>query len=149
MLQIFNDRFEIDEIKNNNILRAENFILIRCPEIDLYFNVSTKEWSNPNYAQLIPKGIPLKMCQPKQFVFRETYLGYYLNSFQVFDLTTSDLKFLFPEYEFIVEQAMKLNLPFIYTAFRKECNEFIKNMNTTSLTKATEMSAKQMLIFQV
>ena len=148
MLQIFNDRFEIDEIKNNNILRAENFILIRCPEIDLYFNVSTKEWSNPNYAQLIPKGIPLKMCQPKQFVFRETYLGYYLNSFQVFDLTTSDLKFLFPEYEFIVEQAMKLNLPFIYTAFRKECNEFIKNMNTTSLTKATEMSAKQLTIFQ-
>ena len=52
-----------------------------------------------------------------------------ISSFQVFDLTTSDLKFLFPEYEFIVEQAMKLNLPFIYTAFRKECNEFIKNMD--------------------
>lgn len=148
MLKIFNDEFEIDEIRDNNVLRAGNLILIRCPDIDLYFNVTTKEWSDPNYAQLIPKDIPLKMCQPKQFVFRQTYLGYYLNSFQIFDLTTSDLKFLFPEYEFIVEQAMKLDLPFIYTAFRQGCNEFIKNMNTTSLTKATEMSAKQLAIFQ-
>ena len=148
MLKIFNDEFEIDEIRDNNVLRAGNLILIRCPDIDIYFNVTTKEWSDPNYAQLIPKDIPLKMCQPKQFVFRQTYLGYYLNSFQIFDLTTSDLKFLFPEYEFIVEQAMKLDLPFIYTAFRQGCNEFIKNMNTTSLTKATEMSAKQLAIFQ-
>ena len=56
--------------------------------------------------------------------------------------------FLFPEYEFIIEQAIKLQIPFILKAFRSNCTAFIKNVNTTSLVKATEMSAKQMLIFQ-
>lgn len=131
-----------------NVLRHKDIILYKDSNVTLQYNISTKEWNNPDYAKLIPKNQPLKLCQLKSFVFRNTEFGCYLNIFQAGDLTTNDLSFLFPEYGYIIEQAIKLQLPFILSAFRSNCSECIKNIDSTSIVKATEMSAKQMNLFQ-
>lgn len=147
MLEDFKQEFG-ENFDTCNVFRLGDIILYKDPNVTLQYCVSTQKWDNPNYATLIPKDIPLKMCQRKLYVFRNTYFGSYLNTYQSGDITTNDFNFLFPEYEFIIEQAIKLQIPFILKAFRSNCTAFIKNVNTTSLVKATEMSAKQMLIFQ-
>lgn len=144
----FYDEFS-DDWNTANVFRSGNMILIRSSKLGyLWYNVETKQWSNDNYKELAELPEDLVFCQPKQYVFRGSYLGYYLNTFRVEKLTTKDLNFLFPEYEFIVEQAIKLQIPFVLNAFRQNSNNLIKNNNTTSLVKATELSVKQLDAFQ-
>lgn len=141
--------FEPDELSSSNVLRITDYILYKTPEGNyIFFDVENKTWSDPDYATIFKPIVNLSFCQPKQYVFRSTYLGDYLNTFRIEKLTTHDFSFLYPEYEFIVEQAVKLEIPFILTAFRQGCSSIIKNMNTTSLVKAVEMSTSQLNIFQ-
>ena len=147
MLEDFEKEFK-EHYETCNIFRLGNIILYKDSNLSLQYNVLTKQWDNPEYATLIPKNQPLKLCQRKLYVFRSTPLGCYLNTFQSGDLTTNDLSFLFPEYGYLIEQAMQLQIPFILNALRSNCTECIKNINSTSLVKATEMSVKQLNIFQ-
>ena len=127
----------------------EDNIIYKLPNNSLItYNVKIKSWDNPNYKELIPTEDLLHFCQPKTYVFRGSYLGYYLNTYRVLQMSSNDLSFLYPEYEFIVEQAIKLNIPFILTSFRSNSTEFLRNDNKTSLVKATELSTKQLSIFQ-
>lgn len=143
------DYFDLDEIKSSNVFRVEDNIIYKLPNNNLItYNVKTKSWDNPNYKELIPNDDVLYYCQPKTYIFRGSYLGYYLNTYRVLSLKSSDFSFLYPEYEFIVEQAIKLNIPFILTSFRSNSTEFLRNDNKTSLVKATELSTKQLSIFQ-
>lgn len=147
MIEKFKQEFGSD-FDTCNVFRLDDIILYKGDGINLEYCVTTKTWDNEEYAKLIPKDVPIKLCQLKRYVFRNTYLGTYINTFLSGNLTTGDLKFLYPEYEFIVEQATKLKLPFVFNAFRQNCDGIIKNINATSLVKATEMSAKQLAIFQ-
>lgn len=148
LLKEFYDQFSEDWY-TSNVFRLGNMILINSKKLGyIWYNVETKQWSDDNYKELANQEEELIFCQPKQYVFRSTYLGYYLNTFRVEKLTSKDLNFLFPEYEFIVEQAMKLQIPFILNAFRQNSNNLIKNCKTTSLVKATELSVKQLNMFQ-
>lgn len=143
------DYFDLDEIESSNVFRVEDNIIYKLPNNSLItYNVKTKSWDNPNYKELIPTEDLLHFCQPKTYVFRGSYLGYYLNTYRVLQMSSNDLSFLYPEYEFIVEQAIKLNIPFILTSFRSNSTEFLRNDNKTSLVKATELSTKQLSIFQ-
>lgn len=143
------DYFDLDEIESSNVFRVEDNIIYKLPNNSLItYNVKIKSWDNPNYKELIPTEDLLHFCQPKTYVFRGSYLGYYLNTYRVLQMSSNDLSFLYPEYEFIVEQAIKLNIPFILTSFRSNSTEFLRNDNKTSLVKATELSTKQLSIFQ-
>ena len=143
------DYFDLDEIESSNVFRVEDNIIYKLPNNSLItYNVKTKSWDNSNYKELIPTEDLLHFCQPKTYVFRGSYLGYYLNTYRVLQMSSNDLSFLYPEYEFIVEQAIKLNIPFILTSFRSNSTEFLRNDNKTSLVKATELSTKQLSIFQ-
>lgn len=143
------DYFDLDEIESSNVFRVEDNIIYKLPNNSLItYNVKTKSWDNSNYKELIPTDDILHFCQPKTYVFRGSYLGYYLNTYRVLQMSSNDLSFLYPEYEFIVEQAIKLNIPFILTSFRSNSTEFLRNDNKTSLVKATELSTKQLSIFQ-
>lgn len=139
-----------DDWNNCNCFRKDTLILIKKPlsEDFIIYDTENKKWSDESYKEFEQQCCPLTFCQPKKFVFRNTYLGDYIDYFYTPNLTVHDLIFLFPEYEFIVEQAIKLHIPFILNAFRFEDNACIKNKNTTSLVKATEMSAKQLTILQ-
>ena len=147
MLEEFKREFG-EDFYTCNLFRLGNIILYKDSNVTLQYNISTKTWDNPDYAILIPRGTPIKLCQKKLYVFRNTYFGNYLNTYMPGEITTNDLNFLFPEYEYIIEQAIKLQIPFILNAFRQNCTECIKNINSTSLVKATEMSAKQLALFQ-
>lgn len=147
MLEDFKREFG-EDYDNCNVFRLGDIILYKDSNIALQYNVLTHTWDNPDYASLIPREVPIKLCQRKLYVFRNTDLGCYLNTYQSGVLTTNDLNFLFPEYSYIIEQAMKLQIPFILNAFRTNCTDCIKNIKSTSLVKATEMSAKQLALFQ-
>lgn len=147
MLEDFKREFG-ENYDNCNVFRLGDIILYKDSNITLQYNVLTRTWDNPDYASLIPREVPIKLCQRKLYVFRNTDLGCYLNTYQSGVLTTNDLNFLFPEYSYIIEQAMKLQIPFILNAFRTNCTSCIKNIKSTSLVKATEMSAKQLALFQ-
>ena len=147
MLENFEREFK-EHYDNCNVFRLDNIILYKDSNITLQYNVLTREWDNPEYANLIPKNQPLKLCQRKSYVFRNTDLGCYINTFQSGDLTTNDLSFLFPEYGYLIEQSIQLQIPFILNAFRSNCTDCIKHINSTSIVKATEMSVKQLNIFQ-
>jgi len=146
LLQTFKETF-IDDWNDCNVFRLADNILIKYNDNYYIYNVTTKQWNTENYIQLNNNDL-LKFCEPKQYVFRGTYLGEYLNTFLIKTLYYKDLRFLFPEYEFIVEQAIKLQIPFILNSFRNDNLNFIKNMNCTSLVKATELNSKQLNIFQ-
>ena len=94
MLENFEKEFK-EYYHTCNVFRLDNIILYKDANVSLQYDVSTKQWDNPEYAILIPKNHPLKLCQRKLYVFRNTPLGCYLNTFQSGDLTTNDLSFLF------------------------------------------------------
>ena len=96
MLEDFKQEFG-ENFDTCNVFRLGDIILYKDPNVTLQYCVSTQKWDNPNYATLIPKDIPLKMCQRKLYVFRNTYFGSYLNTYQSGDITTNDFNFLFLE----------------------------------------------------
>lgn len=140
-----------DNWNNCNCFRKEALILIKKPLNGgfIIYDTLNKKWSDDSYKDLEYSPHELTFCQPKKYVFRNSYLGDYIDRYYTPNLMVHDLIFLFPEYEFIVEQAIKLNVPFILNAFRNGDTLCLKRThNVTSLVKATEMSAKQLALFQ-
>lgn len=157
LLKEFNYHFSnmnLEEFKNyfkedwsdTNVFRKNNIILIKLDHI-YWYDVDKKEWSDDSYKELEENETELTFCQSRKYVFRGTYIGNLLNSYFVGKLKAKDFALLFPEYNFFLEQAIKLNLPFVIQAFRQD-HSYIKNLKTTSLVKAMEMSPSQMNALQ-
>lgn len=148
MLQQFIDTFSENEFKSSNVLRIKNIILFKFNDQYIFYNVTTKEWDG-DYNK-IPSNIPIQTCEPKQRVFRGTFLGEFLNNYQIPNLSSNDIiTFLSPKYANFIEQALKLHFPFILTLLRKnDIEHLIKNLNATSLVKATELSTEQLDLIQ-
>lgn len=129
-----------------NVFRLDNEILIKL-DLFYWYNVETKEWNDNSYKKLENCTNIIHFAQPRKLVFKGTYLGTLINAFYVGTMHISDLALLFPEYNFIMEQAIKLHIPFILNAFRQE-HQSIRNLNETSLLRALGMSIKQLNQFQ-
>lgn len=145
-LKSFKDYFE-EDWNDTNVFRKDNIILIKLDHL-YWYDVNKREWSDNSYKELEGNETELSFCQSRKYVFRNTYIGSLLNSYFVGKLKAKDLSLLFPEYNFFLEQATKLGLPFIIQAFRQD-HSFIRNLKTTSLVKAMEMSPSQMNAVQV
>lgn len=88
----------------------------------------------------------LELNQPKQYVFRSTFLGEYLNIFQINDLTTEDLIFLYPEYQNLLEQIFKLGLYSFLHEFRQNGKNW--KTSSTNLKQLFDLTPVQLNIIQ-
>lgn len=88
----------------------------------------------------------LELKQPKQYVFRNTFLGEYLNIFQISDLTTEDLIFLYPEYQNLLEQIFKLGLYSFLHEFRQNGQNW--ELSATNLKQLFDLTPTQLNIMQ-
>ena len=137
---------ELGTVEDNNIFRIDNKVIYRLPDNRLItYDIKIKQWDTPDYESLISKDVVLKSDEFMSYIFRGTYLGEFISRYRAGTLTSSYLIFLYPKYEFILEQGIKLNLPFVFFLLR---DGLFSNLNTTSLSKASSISIPQLKIIQ-
>lgn len=134
------------DLKQYNTYRLDDIILFKTSdyfEIYVAYNVRTHE----TYGQLetIPELSVLTFSGLKKDVFKGTYLKQFCDKYYTPVITGKMAKrFLSQTYAPFIEQALKLNLPFVLKAIVSDNGNVFKNLDATSLAKATNFSPKQL-----